>query len=60
MAERPEPDEINDRVDLWHSGACPPSWSLADALGMTEAEYAAWVRDPRQVPARPLPEVPDA
>lgn len=54
----PEPHEVDDRVGLWHDGHCPAGWSLADALGMTDAEYAAWVRNPAAVPARPLPEVP--
>jgi hypothetical protein len=58
IANTPEPHEIDDRVDIWHRGLCPPGWSLADALGMTAAEYQAWARDPRQVPPRPLPTVP--
>ena len=54
----PASAEVDGRVDLWHAGGCPAAWSMADALGMTDAEYAVWMRDPAAVPARALPELP--
>ena len=50
--------DVDERVDLWHAGGCPADWSLADALGMTAAEYAAWIRDGQAITGRPLPEAP--
>lgn len=43
------PDEIDDFVDRWHDR--PSARPLYAALGMTQAEYALWVRDPATLPA---------
>lgn len=39
------PDEIDDHVDRWHAGE-GQGISLAEYLGLTDAEYKAWVEDP--------------
>ena len=36
--------EIDDFIDQWHYGTSADS--LPDFLGMTKAEYEAWLRDP--------------
>lgn len=37
--------DMDDLVDAWHTGAGPDQ-SLAEFLGMTDEEYALWVRNP--------------
>ncbi|MBI2431980.1 MAG: hypothetical protein HYV26_03835 [Candidatus Hydrogenedentes bacterium] len=36
------PEDIDDFVDLWHEGH--NSGTLAEALGMSDDEYALWVQ----------------
>lgn len=38
-------DQIDDFVDIWHLQDVP-SGELYEFLGMTEAEYVRWVKDP--------------
>ena len=33
-------------TEAWHAGAYDPKLTLREVLGMTQAEYAAWVTDP--------------
>ncbi len=54
----PDEDEVDDRIDLWHAGGCPPDWTLQQALGMSDHEYAFFIMNATAIPARPLPEVP--
>lgn len=44
-----EPSDFDDAVEEWHSGPSPVS--LAEFLGMSDAEYAEWVVDPSALPA---------
>lgn len=44
LAGRSRPEDVDDFVDLWHEGADPRS--LAEFLGLTDAEYARWLTDP--------------
>jgi len=37
-------DDINDSIDAWHAGS--GEQPIYDFLGMTEEEYARWLRDP--------------
>jgi len=53
---RPTKHEIAARIDAWHSAR--DGASLIDALGWTEEEYRAYVRNPSAVPERPLPSHP--
>lgn len=39
-----EPSDFDDAVEQWHSNSSPVS--LAEFLGMSDAEYAEWVVDP--------------
>jgi len=39
-------DEIDDYIDLWHSGDGEPIESLAQFLGFTDLEYRLWVEKP--------------
>lgn len=41
---------LERKTDEWHRSEKPGE--LHDFLGMTETEYAAWIKDPNQVPAR--------
>jgi hypothetical protein len=41
-------DDINDSIDAWHAGSGKES--IHDFLGMTEEEYARWLRNPDQLP----------
>ena len=41
-------DDIDDFVAAWH--AKPGSKSLHDFLGLSEAEYSLWLRDPDTLP----------
>ena len=38
------PNEIDDFIDAWHKD--PRGQPLHEYLGMTEAEYSLWIRDP--------------
>ncbi len=46
-------EQIDDFVDRWHAGS--DAWArktpLSEYLGLTNAEYEAWVRDPDALPA---------
>jgi len=41
-------DDIDDYVDAWHKA--PGGESLGRFLGMKNAEYSLWVRDPDTLP----------
>lgn len=44
LADEVNRDDIDDFVDRWHDG--DESCSLAQFLGMSDAEYALWVEKP--------------
>jgi hypothetical protein len=48
LAGRAAPEDINDSIDAWHAGSGREP--IYDHLGMTEEEYAAWLRDPDVLP----------
>lgn len=52
-AQRPAPtnDDVDDAVTEWHMRG---DGALHDWLGWSFEEYAAWVRSPEKIPARPL------
>jgi len=41
-------EKIDDFIDEWHEN--PSELSLSQFLGLTEEEYAVWVRDPSALP----------
>ena len=47
---RGTPDEIDGFVETWHGNAYDEPTDLHEALGMSEAQYALWVRDPGALP----------
>lgn len=47
-----EDEAIDAKIEAWHHGAGGEAQPLHDYLGWTEAEYAAWVKDPNQKPRR--------
>ena len=44
LSSRARPEGIDDFVDRWHEGRL--LGTLAEALGMSEDEYALWVEKP--------------
>lgn len=54
----PTREEIDARVAAWRDGRLNQRLPLQRVLGMTDAEYAAWLLDPTAIPERPLPQVP--
>lgn len=41
-------DDIDDFIDAWHDG--DDDISLSEFLGMTQKEYALWVKEPTALP----------
>jgi hypothetical protein len=39
------PEQIDQYVALWHDGAIGHDLELRELLGMSQAEYALWMRD---------------
>ena len=48
MHGQARPDDIAESIDAWHSGS--GGEPVYDYLGMTEEEYAEWLRDPYVLP----------
>ena len=48
MHGQARPDDIGESIDAWHSGS--GDQPIYDYLGMTEEEYAEWLRDPNVLP----------
>lgn len=44
-----QPDEIDDFVDRWHANEAGKAVDLRNFLGMTKIEYAAWMRNPKEL-----------
>lgn len=53
MGEGPSETAINDAIDAWHESAS--ALFLHEWLGWSFGEYAEWVKNPGNVPDRPLP-----
>jgi hypothetical protein len=45
LAGRAVPEDIDDYVELWHSGFLPPM-PLYKFLGLTPHQYGQWLVDP--------------
>src|SRR5277367_3466909 len=44
LSGRASAEDINESIDAWHAGSGKEP--IYDYLGMTEEEYAAWLRNP--------------